>query len=69
MCVIIGMYGYERVGISMHEYLLAPSKVWTLPQPPHMFISQPFEELQGLNLELKLFTSTYIISVLLDAAT
>ena len=23
----IGMYGYERVGISMHEYLLAPRKV------------------------------------------
>ena len=46
-----------------------PSKVWTLPQPPHMLISQPFEELQGWNLELKLFTSTYIISILLDAAT
>ena len=29
-CVIKGMYGYERVGISMHEYLLAPSKVWTV---------------------------------------
>ena len=24
MYVIIGMYRYERVGISMHEYLLAP---------------------------------------------
>ena len=24
-CVIIGMYGYEMVCISMHEYLLAPS--------------------------------------------
>ena len=29
--VLIGMYGYERVGISLHKYLLAPSKVWTLP--------------------------------------
>ena len=27
MCVIIGMYGYEKMCISMHEYLLAPSKV------------------------------------------
>ena len=26
MCVIMGMYGYERVGISMHEYLLALSQ-------------------------------------------
>ena len=48
------------VCISMHEYLLAPSKVWTVPQP----ISQPFEELSGWNSELKLFTTTYIISVL-----
>ena len=53
------MYGYERVGIIMHEYLLAPSKVWTLAQPPHMFISQPFEELPGWNLELKLFYIYY----------
>ena len=32
--VLIGMYRYERVGISMHEYLLDPSKVGTVPQPP-----------------------------------
>ena len=32
-------------------------------------ISQPFEELQGRNSELKLFTSTYIIGVFLDATT
>jgi len=59
-CVYVCMYGYEMVCISMHEYLLAPSKVWTVPQP----ISQPFEELPGWNSELKLFTTTYIISVL-----
>ena len=59
-CVIIGMYGYGMVCISMHEYLLAPCKVWTVPQP----ISQSFEELPGWNSELKLFTTTYIISVL-----
>jgi len=59
-CVYVCMYGYEMVCISMHEYLLAPSKVWTVPQP----ISQPFEELSGWNSELKLFTTTYIISVL-----
>ena len=33
-CVYVCMYGYEMVCISMHEYLLAPSKVWTVPQPP-----------------------------------
>jgi len=33
-CVYICMYGYEMVCISMYEYLLAPSKVWTVPQPP-----------------------------------
>ena len=27
LCVIIGMYGYEMVCTSMHEYLLAPSMV------------------------------------------
>ena len=51
-CVYVCMYGYEMVCISMHEYLLAPSKVWTVPQP----ISQPFEELQGWNSEFKLIT-------------
>ena len=29
-CVYVCMYEYEMVCISMHEYLLAPSKVWTL---------------------------------------
>ena len=31
-CMYVCMYGYEMVCISMHEYLLAPSKV--LPSPP-----------------------------------
>ena len=50
--VYVFMYGYEMVCISMHEYLLAPSKVWTVPQP----ISQPFEELPGWNLSSVMFT-------------
>ena len=29
-CVYVCMYGYEMVCISMHEYLLAPSKVWAV---------------------------------------
>ena len=33
-CVYVCMYGYEMVCISMHEYWLAPSKVWIVPQPP-----------------------------------
>merc|ERR1712090_76809 len=33
-CVIIGMSGYERVGICMHEYLLAPARSEHFPSPP-----------------------------------
>ena len=33
-CVDIGIYGYDMVCTSMHEYLLAPSKVQRVSQPP-----------------------------------
>ena len=36
MCVIIGMYGYEMVRISMHEYLLAPVRSEQFPSPPQV---------------------------------
>ena len=39
-CVYVYMYGYGMVCISIHEYLLAPNKVWTVPQNEAIIVSR-----------------------------